>query len=359
MTAALGLPSSVRALAPIRVLVVDDSAVVRQLFTRELGRDPQIEVVATASDAYFARDRIVSLHPDVMTLDINMPRMDGITFLQQLMKIHPMPVIVISSLTTGGGPLAIDAMAAGAIDVMAKPGPTEDRELLFQTLIEKIKNIPKTQIRYLNDADTPPVAVQPLAARPTRDLIMAMGASTGGVQALVEVLSVLPADAPGTLVVQHMPSGFTASFAERLNKICLMRVKEAADGDKVVRGQVLVAPGGMHMVLRRTGTRNYYVELNHAPEVEHQRPSVNVLFDSVAQYAGGNAIGAILTGMGADGSRGLLRMRQAGAKTIAQDEASSVVFGMPAEAIKCHAAQAVVALNKIAAALMEMAQQPQ
>lgn len=353
----LDLSAPLQSESPIRVLVVDDSAVVRQVFTRELNRDPRIRVVATAPDVYVARDRIVALQPDVITLDINMPRMDGITFLKRLMIHHPMPVIVISSLTTGGGVLAIEAMAAGAVDVLAKPSPSDDSKLFFRKLIESMKCIAKSHIRCPAISAGQSHSRNFIAATPTRDLIFALGASTGGVQSLTQVLPMFPADAPGTLVVQHMPVGFTASFAERLDAVCQMHVKEAAHGDRIVRGLTLIAPGGFHMVLRRSNSGNH-VELNQDTEVCHQRPSVDVLFDSVAQCAGSNAVGAILTGMGADGAQGLLHMRQAGARTLAQDESSSIVFGMPMEAIKRGAAETIVPLDQVAVTMMRMAQQP-
>lgn len=351
------LSASPQSARPIRVLVVDDSAVVRQVFTNELNRDPRIHVVATAPDVYVARDRIVALQPDVITLDIQMPRMDGIAFLKRLMKHHPMPVIVISSLTTGEGPLAIEAMAAGAVDVLAKPSPSDDFKIFFRRLIEKIKGIAQSRIRYPAISASQLPSRNFIVAKPTRDLIFALGASTGGVQSLSEVLPRFPADAPGTLVVQHMPVGFTTSFAERLNTACQMQVKEAAHGDRVTRGHVLIAPGGFHMVLRRSNG-GYHVELNQNAEVCYQRPSVTVLFDSVAQCAGSNAVGAILTGMGTDGAQGLYHMRQAGAHTVAQDESSSIVFGMPMEAIKCGAAETIVPLDQVAVTMMKMAEQP-
>jgi two-component system, chemotaxis family, protein-glutamate methylesterase/glutaminase len=353
----LDLSAPHRSAPPIRVLVVDDSAVVRQVFTRELSCDPRIQVVATAPDVYVARDRIVALRPDIITLDINMPRMDGITFLKRLMKHHPMPVIVISSLTTGGGLLAIEAMAAGAVDVLAKPSPSDDSKIFFRKLIDKMKSIAKSRIRYPAISDGQLPSRNFIAAKPTRDLIFALGASTGGVQALTQILSMFPADAPGTLVVQHMPAEFTASFAERLNAVCQMQVKEAAHRDRIARGHILIAPGGFHMVLRRSNG-SYHVELNQSAEVCRQRPSVDVLFDSVAQCAGSNAVGVILTGMGTDGAQGLRHMRQAGAHTIVQDEPSSIVFGMPMEAIKCGAAEAIVPLDQVAVTMMRMAQQP-
>jgi two-component system chemotaxis response regulator CheB len=329
---------------------VDDSAVVRQVLSRELGRDPGIEVVGTAIDPYFARDKILELSPDVLTLDVEMPRMDGVTFLRKLMKYHPMPVIVVSSLTAAGTRTAIEAMSAGAVEVLCKPSSAFSVEGMAVELIRMIKLAGRAKVRARLD-DSPPARLSMAA---TTDKIFAIGASTGGVQALTEVLTAFPANAPGTIVVQHMPARFTATFAERLNTLCAGKVKEAADGDAVITGQVLIAPGGRHTLLRRSGAR-YYVEVKDGPAVFHQKPSVEVLFNSVAKYAGANAVGAILTGMGADGAKGLLQMRSAGAATIAQDEASSVVFGMPMEAIKCGAAQSVQPLSKIASAMIAAA----
>jgi two-component system chemotaxis response regulator CheB len=342
----------------IRVLIVDDSAVVRQILTRELRRDPALEVVGTAPDPYVARDKIIELQPDVLTLDVEMPRMDGITFLWKLMAHHPMPVIVVSSLTATGTQTAIEAMSAGAVDVVAKPGSSYTVDDLAPVLIEKIKAAARVHVAAL--ASRPPASQSARTSEAgsltrTTDLIFALGASTGGVQALTEVLTQFPADAPGTLVVQHMPAKFTASFAARLNTLCRMQVQEAQDGQGVVPGQVLLAPGGSHMLLKRSGAR-YYVQITDGPEVHHQRPSVEVLFESVAKYAGANAVGAILTGMGADGAKGLLKMRQAGGRTIAQDEASCVVFGMPMEAIKCGGAERIVPLATVAPAMLSLAQ---
>ena len=334
----------------IKVLVVDDSAVVRQMLTRELQRDPLIEVVGSAPDPFIARDKIVQLSPDVLTLDVEMPRMDGITFLRQLMKHHPMPVIVVSSLTAQGTRTAIEAMSAGAIDIMCKPGSQFSVEDMGPQLIEKIKQACKARVRAVTH-DAPPARLSMAA---TTEKIFAIGASTGGVQALTQVLMAFPAMAPGTVIVQHMPARFTASFAERLNEMCTVEVKEAANGDTVVPGRVLIAPGGLHMLLRRSGAQ-YWVEIKDGPEVHHQKPAVEVLFNSVAKVAGANSVGAILTGMGCDGARGLLQMRQAGAYTIAQDEASCVVFGMPMEAIKCGGAVSVQPLSEIAAGMIDAA----
>jgi two-component system chemotaxis response regulator CheB len=343
---------------PIRVLIVDDSAVVRQLLTRELAKDPQIQVVGAAPDPYVARDKIVELRPDVLTLDVEMPRMDGISFLKKLMQFFPIPVIVVSSLTQTGTQTAIDAMAAGAVDVVAKPGSAYSVEALSPLLVQKIKHASRARVQIRKAPSGPqPGAVghddAPRALSQTTHKVLAIGASTGGVQALTTVLTAFPADAPGTLIVQHMPPKFTASFAQRLDGLCRVRVKEAVDGDLVAPGQVLIAPGGMHMVLRRSGAQ-YYAQVKDGPEVFHQKPSVEVLFNSVAQVAGANAVGAILTGMGADGATGLLAMRKAGAPTVAQDEASCVVFGMPMEAIKCGGAEHVLPLDDVARTLITL-----
>lgn len=349
---------------PVKVLIVDDSAVVRQLLSRELARYAGIQVVGTAADPYIARDKIVSLQPDVLTLDIEMPRMDGITFLKKLMVHHPMPVVVVSSLTGEGTKTAVEAMSAGAVDVVGKPGSAYTIENLSPILAEKVLAASRARIAKKPLAAQAAAAGSPLTpvAKPPRtesmiattDKVIAIGASTGGVQALTEVLSNLPASSPGIVVVQHMPARFTASFAERLNACCKVEVKEAADNDTIIPGRVLIAPGGFHTRMRRSGAR-YFVEVVDGPEVHHQRPSVEVLFESVAKYAGSNAIGAILTGMGADGAQGLLSMRRAGARTLAQDEASSIVFGMPMEAIKCGAAEKVVALPDVARTLLQLA----
>ncbi len=341
----------------IKVLVVDDSAIVRKILSRELAYDPQIEVVGTAPDPYIARDRIVALKPDVLTLDVEMPRMDGITFLRKLMKHFPMPVIVVSSLTAQGGKTAMEAIAAGAVDVVCKPGSAYTIGDTSHALIEKIKAASAARLSV--QASKPTQGKKPaevLSMTETTDKIFAIGASTGGVQALSEVLPALPANAPGTVVVQHMPAKFTTTFAERLDSLCAMEVKEAQDGDAIVPGRVLLAPGGFHMLVRRSGAR-YYVEIKTGPQVFHQRPSVEVLFNSVAKFVGPNAIGAILTGMGADGAAGLLNLRHAGAHTLAQDEKSCIVFGMPMEAIKLDAAEKVVPLQEVAKTLIMFAQQ--
>jgi two-component system chemotaxis response regulator CheB len=339
----------------VRVLIVDDSAIVRKILTQELGRHSGIEIVGTAPDPYIARDKIVALEPDVVTLDVEMPRMDGITFLRKLMQHHPMPVIVLSSLTPQGGKTALEALEAGAVEVMCKPSGSYTVGDVCNVLVEKIKAASTARLGT-------GTAVREYVAGPTQRLsmaettnkIFAIGASTGGVQALTRVLSSLPANAPGTVVVQHMPAHFTTSFAQRLNTECAMSVKEADDGDHVVPGRVLIAPGGLHMVLQRSGA-NYFVALKDGPPVCRQKPSVEVLFNSVAKYAGANAVGAILTGMGDDGATGLLNMRQAGAHTIAQDEQSCVVFGMPKEAIARGGAEQVTSLDRVAGSLIAFA----
>ena len=340
---------------PIRVLIVDDSAVVRQILSRDLAKDPMIHIVGTAPDPFVAREKIVELKPDVITLDVEMPRMDGITFLKTLMKHYPIPTIICSSLTAEGSRTAIEAMNAGAVDVVCKPNGMYSIDNMAGDLIERIKLASKSKVQIPNSSPLAAPQTTALSMAETTNKIFAIGASTGGVQALSEVIARFPSNAPGTVIVQHMPPKFTASFAERLNKECKVEVKEAASGDRVVPGRVLIAPGGWHMVLRRSGAE-YKVEIVDGPQVHHQKPAVDVLFNSVARYAGANAVGAILTGMGADGAAGLLSMRKAGARTIAQDEASCVVFGMPMEAIKLNAAEKIVPLTQVTQTMIAMAQ---
>ena len=334
----------------IKVLVVDDSAVVRKVFREELSHERDIEVVGTAPDPYVARDKIVTLKPDVVTLDIEMPRMDGITFLKKLMKYYPLPVIIVSSLTKSGGKLAMEALASGALEVISKPSSAYSVGEMSIQLIDKIRAVAgvKVEKKIARDVTTGTLA-KPMtkALSKTTNKIIAIGASTGGTEALKVVLTAMPPNVPGILVVQHMPAHFTTSFAERLNDLCAIAVKEAMDGDSVVSGQALIAPGNYHMLLKRSGAR-YYVQVKNGPMVHHQRPAVDVLFHSVAEYAGSNAVGAILTGMGSDGASGLLKMRETGARTVAQDEKTCIVFGMPKEAIKLDAAEKVVPLGQIA-----------
>ncbi|HNT33856.1 MAG TPA: chemotaxis response regulator protein-glutamate methylesterase [bacterium] len=338
----------------IRVLIVDDSAVVRAIFSSELSSDPTLDVVGTAPDPYVARDLIVQKKPDVVVLDIEMPRMDGVTFLRKLMKYYPLPVIIVSSLTPKGGDLAIEALEAGAVEVMCKPGTAYTVGDMAVQLREKIRAASFVRVQKRDPSlQKQRVAAPTLAMTRTTNKVVAMGASTGGTQALEAVLTKLPADCPGIVIVQHMPEHFTRSFAERLNTYCPMEVKEAENNDSVVPGRALIAPGNYHMLLRRSGAR-YYVEVKSGPLVNRHRPSVDVLFKSVARYAGRNAVGVIMTGMGNDGAQGLLEVRNAGAETIAQDEASSVVFGMPKEAIELGAASHIRSLDFIPAKILEL-----
>ncbi len=342
----------------IRVLIIDDSAVVRKVFSEELSREPDIEVVGSAPDPYVARDKIVALKPDVVTLDIEMPRMDGITFLRKLMKYFPLPVIIVSSITAKGGALALEAIDIGAVEVISKPGPAYSVGDMSVQLAEKIRGAARVDVRrrlkeQSKTGQSAAVIKPKLSLSQSTNKIVAIGASTGGTEALKTVLTQLPPAVPGILIVQHMPAHFTTSFAQHLNDICQIQVKEAQDGDSVVSGTALIAPGNFHMVMRKSGAR-YYVNIKSGPMVCHQRPAVDVLFSSVAIYGGANAIGVILTGMGRDGAQGMLKMKEAGAKTIAQDEASCVVFGMPKEAIGTGAVDRVVPLDRISQTLLEM-----
>jgi len=340
----------------IRVLIVDDSAVVRKVFKEELSREKDLEVVGTAPDPYVARDKIVKLKPDVITLDIEMPRMDGITFLRKLMKYYPLPVIIVSSLTRNGGKLALEALSLGALEVISKPSSAYSVGEMSVQLIDKIRAVAKIKVEQKTEREynkSEQIKISPKALAETTNKIIAIGASTGGTEALKVVLTAMPPNAPGILVVQHMPANFTTSFAERLNELSAITVKEAADGDSVVNGLALIAPGNYHMLLKRSGAR-YYVQIKQGPLVHHQRPAVDVLFSSVANYAGSNAVGAVLTGMGSDGAQGLLKMKEAGARTMAQDEKSCIIFGMPKEAIKLGAAEKVIPLDKIARTTLRM-----
>lgn len=340
----------------IKVLVVDDSAIVRKIFTEELSREPGMEVVGTAPDPYVARDKIVALKPDVITLDIEMPRMDGITFLKKLMKYHPLPVIIVSSLTSQGGKLALEAVESGAVEVLSKPGAAYTVGDMKQQLADKIRAAARARVPKGDNGATAqrgPVAVPSRALQQTTNKVIAVGASTGGTEALKKVLARFPPTVPGIVVVQHMPPNFTTAFAERLNGLCAIDVKEAQDGDAVLPGRALIAPGNYHMLLRRSGAR-YYVAVKTGPMVCHQRPSVDVLFNATAEYAGSNAVGVILTGMGADGAAGMLKMREAGARTIGQDEASCVVYGMPKEADRVGAVERVVPLERIAQEVIDI-----
>jgi two-component system, chemotaxis family, protein-glutamate methylesterase/glutaminase len=340
---------------PVRILIVDDSAIVRQVLSSELAKDPDIEVVGAAPDPFVARDMIVKLRPDVVTLDIEMPRMDGLTFLRKLMKHFPIPVLIVSSLTPAGSDLAMEALRSGAVDVVCKPGAAYSVGHMSGDLREKIKAAASVDMRKKAAAllSAQPQKLLPALAK-TTNKVLAIGASTGGTVALEEILTVLPANTPGTIITQHMPEMFTGPFASRLDGISRMQIREAKDGDSVVAGVALIAPGGKHLLLRRSGAR-YYAQVADGPFVNHQKPSVDVMFRSAAQTAGANSIGVILTGMGRDGANGLLEMRKAGAPTIAQDEASCVVFGMPKAAIEVGAAQAVLPLDSIPKAIAELA----
>ncbi len=345
----------------IRVLVVDDSAIVCQTLQDILSSDPRIEVMATASDPYHAAQKIRKEVPDVITLDVEMPRMDGITFLQKIMNQHPIPVVICSSLTGSGSETAIRALEYGAIEIITKPrmGARQFLEESKVRIVDAVKAASVAKIRRLSEFKSrdiaPKLTADAMIAKPsatramaqTTEKIVLIGASTGGTEALRIILESLPLDSPGLVIVQHMPEHFTAAFAQRLNSLCRVSVKEAADGDSVLRGHALLAPGNKHTLLKRSGAR-YYVEVKDGPLVCRHRPSVDVLFRSGARYAGKNALGVIMTGMGDDGSRGLKEMKEAGAFTIAQDEASSIVFGMPKEAIKLGAVDKVVGLEMIA-----------
>ncbi|MCD6120018.1 chemotaxis response regulator protein-glutamate methylesterase [bacterium] len=341
----------------IRVLVVDDSAIVRKIFTQELSRDPQIYVVGTAPDPYIARDKIIKLEPDVITLDIEMPRMDGVTFLKKLMRYHPLPVIIVSSLTPKGGDLALEAMDAGAVEIMCKPGSAYTVGDLSIELIDKIKAAARVTVaKQTSSAKIGPKALSAttLSLTRTTNKVVAIGASTGGTQALEYILTSMPANAPGIIIVQHMPEHFTRAFAERLNDHCQIEVKEAENGDSITPGRALIAQGNYHMLLQRSGAV-YRVNVKSGPFVSRHRPSVDVLFKSTARYAGKNAVGVIMTGMGKDGAEGLKEMHDIGAKTIAQDEKSSIVFGMPKEAIALGAADHIVSLSEIPRSILNLA----
>lgn len=335
----------------IKVLVVDDSAVVRQILQAALTADPEIEVVGTAPDPFVARDLIVQHKPDVVTLDVEMPRMDGITFLRKLMHYFPLPVIVVSSLTPEGSGLALDALTSGAVEVMCKPGAAFTVGDMGEALVEKVKIAARAKV---NRIDRSAQNAASAALGRTTNKVVAIGASTGGTVAIEHILARMPVDAPGIVIAQHMPAMFTKQFAARMNQVSQMEVREAVDGDSVVPGVALIAPGDYHLLLRRSGAR-YFVAVKSGPMVHRQRPSVEVLFRSAARSAGTNAVGVLLTGMGADGAQGLLEMRQAGAFTVAQDESSCVVFGMPRAAIELGGAEKVLGLDKIPAEVLRVA----
>ncbi len=347
-------------LKPLRVLIVDDSAVARRALAEVLSSDPEIEIMGAAADPILAAERIREEVPDVIVLDVEMPRMDGLTFLRKLMQQRPIPVVICSSLTDEGAQTTLRALEYGAVEIVTKPRMGTEAFLLEsrELLCEAVKGARKARLRLIRPVE-PALTADVVLARPstmamveTTDKVVLIGASTGGTEALRVVLERMPPDAPGMLIVQHMPEKFTTAFAQRLDGLCAISVKEAANGDTVLRGQALLAPGNRHMLLKRSGAR-YYVEVRDGPLVCRHRPSVDVLFRSGGRYAGRNAVGVLMTGMGNDGARGLLEMKEAGARTIAQDEATCVVFGMPNEAIKLGAADRVLPLPAIGPAVLE------
>ena len=349
----------------IRVLIVDDSAIVRQSLTEILASDPELEVVGAASDPYMAVELIKNAVPDVITLDVEMPKMDGITFLKKIMSQHPIPVIIISTLTSKGTETALSALESGAVEVVLKPQlhTSEQRKEAQLMLVDKVKAASHAVIHRRRVAlAKAPKSVKPkltadaVLSKPnftassllkTTEKIVAIGASTGGTEALKTFLESFPIDSPGMVIVQHMPEIFTKQFADRLNEQCKITVKEAKNGDTILRGQALISPGNKHMLLKRSGAR-YFVEVTDGPLVNRHRPSVDVLFRSVARYAGKNAVGVIMTGMGNDGAQGLLEMKNGGAFTIAQNEKTCIVFGMPKEAIKLNAVNKIMSIYSIA-----------
>jgi len=338
----------------IKVLIVDDSAIVRQVFTRELNRIDGIQVVGSAANPYIARDKIVKLKPDVVTLDIEMPRMDGISFLKKLMKYYPLPVIIVSSLTQKGSIIALEALELGALEVLNKPGAAYSVGDMSIELADKIRAVATVKVQKKDAAKNTEEKIEKLSLTTTTEKIVAIGSSTGGTKALSAILPAFPKNSPGILIVQHMPEHFTNSFANRLNELCDMEVKEAEDGETVHSGKVLIAPGNKHMLLRRSGAR-YYIQIKQGPLVSRHRPSVDVLFKSVARYAGKNSLGVMMTGMGKDGAEGMKMLHDVGAKNIAQDEKSCVVFGMPQEAIKRNAVDQIVSLKNIPSKILELA----
>jgi two-component system chemotaxis response regulator CheB len=348
----------------IRILVVDDSAVVRQAFRDILSSDPQIELMGIAADPFAAAELIRNEIPDVITLDVEMPRMDGITFLRKIMSQHPIPVVMCSSLTEKGSETAFKALELGAVDIIQKPrlGVKQFLEESKVLICDAVKAAAMAKVRRISPGlkEVPPkLTADAVIAGPsgkammrTTEKVVAVGASTGGTEALRTFLEAMPADAPGIVIVQHMPEHFTRSFAARLDGLCRISVKEAENNDTVIRGRALIAPGNRHALLKRSGAR-YFVEIKDGPLVSRHRPSVDVLFRSAARYAGKNAVGVIMTGMGDDGARGLLEMKEAGALTIAQDERSCVVYGMPKEAVKLGAVDRVLPLASIAGTVVQ------
>jgi len=345
----------------INVLIVDDSSLVRTVLQRQLSAAPDIVVKATAPDPYVARLKIMEHKPDVMTLDLEMPRLDGLSFLRTVMKHMPIPTIVVSSLTPQGSEMAMEALASGAYEVISKPGTAYSVDQLGPRLIQSVRHaslLTKSALQKLQQQSLTNTKSSSLVSFTTTRGVIAIGASTGGTVALEKVLMSLPASTPPIVIVQHMPPEFTRSFAERLDRNCQITVREARQGDQLKAGVALIAPGGYHMVVKRQGAL-LSAHLTQSMPVHHQRPSVDVLFHSMSSAAGKNAVGVILTGMGADGAEGLLAMKQAGAYTIAQDKKTSVVWGMPAEAVKIGAATKVAPLLSIATAMMQASQRNQ
>lgn len=340
----------------IKVLIVDDSATARTVLTEALNKDKEIEVIGTAPDAYIARDKIIQLKPDMICLDVEMPRMDGISFLRKLMKHYPIPVLMVSSLTQKGAEVTLDALDAGAIDYVGKPHSHiyDGINEIEKELIQKVKMVASSNIsartKKLHEENKTFVKKYSLAE--TTNKLIAIGSSTGGTVALADLLKKFPKNMPGTVIVQHMPAGFTQSFAQRLNEICEVEVKEAENGDIISRGKVLIAPGDLHMIIKREGG-NYRVQIGTGKKVSGHRPSVDVLFNSVSKHAGKNAIGVILTGMGSDGAKGMLAMKNCGAFTIGQDEKSCVVYGMPKVAFDIGATESVKPLEKITETIID------
>jgi two-component system chemotaxis response regulator CheB len=339
---------------PVKVLIVDDSALMRELLTGLLESDPGITVVGAANDPYVARERIKALNPDVITLDIEMPRMDGLSFLERLMALRPTPVVIVSTLTQKGADAALRALDLGAIDCVAKPliDMRQGMEALRDELVAKVRAAAtaRPRARGAPPAQRPPLIVDPKVSAAGR--IVAIGASTGGVEALQQCLTALPANSPAILVTQHMPAGFSHSFAQRLDEICSMSVAEATHGRRIMPGHVYIAPGGRHLELTRSGG-HYECRLSDRPPVSGHRPSVDVLFASVAQTAAGNAVGVIMTGMGSDGAAGLLQMREAGARTLGQDEKSCLIYGMPRMAMQMGAVEHEVSLSRLPEQILE------
>jgi len=354
-------------MSTIRVLVVDDSAIVRNKLSTELNRYPDIQVVGTAMNPYIARDKIVELNPDVITLDVEMPRMDGITFLKKLMKFYPKPVIIISSLTKKGSEIALEAIQAGAVEVMCKPGGSYSVGNLSEQLAHVIRAANAANLNVKNQISSS-VLSKPVQTKPSQvttrqgvisrgleyhpSSLIAIGASTGGTEALTTLLKTMPVDCPPILIVQHMPAHFTEAFANRVNQLCDIEVREAKDGDKVTPGLALIAPGNYHMLLKNS-LGNLSVVVKDGPKVHHQRPAVDVLFQSIAKSHPKNIAAAILTGMGKDGAVGMLKLLELGNKTIAQNEATCVVYGMPKEAVNMGAAQKVLPLDQITNQLLQ------